>query len=163
MNIIKWFLSLYENKSTQSIVESEQSPCDSNALKVQVEKADAFYNKFPELAFRIAMGRENPPEGLLAAVIYAKVCGEVEKKRDIDKSTELANSEDNFKISAEAQRLKLRKPDNVVERLIEIKKAKMKRFENSLPKGKTYFDVKNEMVVTFPPKTRPEQGYDELC
>lgn len=104
--------------------------------------------------------KKSPPNGILSAAVYAKVCDDIEKalleanktnnetRRDelIDISTRLANSDYNSEISAEAQRLKLRNSDSFIEKLKEIVNARQETFEKTLPAGETYESVKKKII-----------------
>jgi hypothetical protein len=112
----------------------------------QRERAEKFYKENPDLAMRIATGEEKAPKGILAAAVYAKVCDEAEKSENMDACMRVANSHRNTKISAEAQRLKLRDPDAAIEKMKEVVNARREAFEKTLPKGKTYEMALDEEV-----------------
>jgi len=110
------------------------------------EMAEKLYRNNIHLALRIAMGEEKAPNGILSAAVYAKVCDEAEKSKDLDICRQLANSLHNSKISAESQRLKFRDPDSAIEKMKEVVNARREEFEETLPKGKTYeMAVKEEV------------------
>jgi hypothetical protein len=113
--------------------------------KNQYDMAEKLYKSDPKLATRVAMGEEKPPEGILAAAIYGKVCDEVEKSKDIEASIRLANSDHNLKISAEAQNLKFRDPYSAIEKMKEVVNARREAFEGTLPSGETYESTKEKM------------------
>lgn len=127
-------------------------------INSQERLAEKLYENDPDFSMRIALGEENAPEGILPAAVYAKVCNEVEKSKDIDVCMRLANSLHNSKISVEAQRLKFRNPDSAIEKMKEIVNARRQAFEKTLPKGKTYEmavaeeveEIKKEMKKTEP-------------
>lgn len=119
----------------------------------QRDVADKLFKENPDLAMRIAMGEENAPKGILPAAVYAKVCEEAENAvraevkdspeylKKLDVAVELVNSRKNEKLSTESRRLKLRDPSSLtqtLETLKDIKNARIKEFEKTLPKGKTY-------------------------
>ena len=109
---------------------------DFNILDQQ-KMAEELYEKDPNLAMRIAKGEEKAPEGIRSSAIYAKVCSEAEKSEDIDMMMQIANSLDNFEISSEAKKLKLRDPWSAIEKMKEVVNARRKAFEKTLPAGET--------------------------
>lgn len=115
-------------------------------IKHQLEMAEKLHNDDPVLAMRIAMGEEKSPNGILSATVYAKVCDEVEKIQNIDTSTQLANTDNNSKISIEARRLKLRSSDSPIEIMKDIRMARIKNLEKNLPAGETFKSTKKKMV-----------------
>ena len=113
-------------------------------IKDQQDMAEKIYKDDPDLAMRIAMGEEKAPSGVLSAAVYAKVCDEAEKSKDLDICRQLANSFRNSKISAESQKLKFRNPDSAIEKMKEVVNARRKAFEKTLPEGKTVEDYVKE-------------------
>jgi hypothetical protein len=126
----------------------KEAELDSQMVN-QRDMAEKLYKDDPDLAMRIAMGEEKAPNDILSAAVYAKVCDEAEKSKNLDLCGQLANSFHNSEISAKAQILKFRNPYSTIEMAKEVVNARRKEFEKTLPKGKTIEDAINEEVQSL--------------
>ena len=81
------------------------------------DMAQRIYNDDPKLAYLIAIGLEQAPSGILASAVYAKVCNEAEKSKNIELCEQLANSLYNSELSKESLKLNLREPNSFIENL----------------------------------------------
>lgn len=113
----------------------------------QLSLAEKLYNQNPELAISIALGDEDPPEGILASAVYAKVCDVAEKSNNLDLSMRIANSFHNSKLSADAQKFKFRDSYSAIEKMKEVVNVRREAFEKTLPKSKTTEDAVKEEVA----------------
>lgn len=112
-------------------------------IKNQIKIVEELFKKDPKKALLITMGYDTAPKGMLASVIYAKVCEEVEKSGDTETSRSIANGTNNDKLSKEARELHLRDPHAPIELMKDIVYARRKEFEKSLPKGTSFNDYLN--------------------
>ncbi len=144
MDILRKFFNLYTNKTPARADYKLDS--DDTMLTIQQDRAKKLYETDSLFAFRIAMGDEKAPDGILPAAVYGKVCDEIEKISDIDKCMELANSFRNNKISADSKRLKFRSEDAPIEKMKEVVWCRIKEIEKKLPKGVTFDDFLQKEV-----------------
>lgn len=135
-------------------------------MKDQAAKASELLKKNPELARKIALGQERPPEGILPESVFVAVENDAIAKGDIATITALARESG---LSAEAttmgQRLRAlaeRDPESPVGAFESIIRAREQELERRLKSKKTTLKAEKEKVVKeikqSMKKTAPTKG-----
>lgn len=118
-------------------------------LKEQARLSTEFFAKDPEKAFDVAMGIENPPEGILPEMIFSVVEENAIKNADIDTLRQLANSELTSEATAMGQRIRAlaeRNPESPVVSIQKVEKGRLKNLENKLKGARTVTEVRTETM-----------------
>lgn len=139
-----------ENKLLTEKV-SDLSTHERAVMKDQREAATELFNTDKERAIRVALGQENPPEGMLSSVIFQKVVEQAEKAGDIDLIRQLATSDYNDTVAAFAQNLRglaeFRNAESPTEIIKQVSKARKARVEGKIKEAGSLKEAKKKVVA----------------